>query len=78
MENNKQESRCSGNCMNCNPFQRQFCASQLAFNNMLMMEQIMRLMKKVEDKVDAMQNDEAALIDPLAQEGDGAKVEAPK
>ena len=70
----KTQSRCSGNCMTCNPFQRQFCASQLSYNNMLMMEQMTQLVKAIEEKVEALQNNEATLIEPLdtAQSGDGA------
>jgi len=76
----KTQSHCTGNCMSCNPFQRQFCASQIAYNNMLMIDEMTRLIKTIEEKVEALQNNEATLIDPLdtAQEGDGAKVDAPK
>lgn len=76
MDNKKQESRCNGNCMGCNPFQRQFCASQLSYNNMRMIEQLAQLVDKIEGKIEALQNNEALLIDPLvdtAQKGDGAE-----
>ena len=66
------QSKCTGNCMACTIFQRQYCASQLAYSNMRMLEQVQQVvgelkddMKAVSEKVEAMQNNEALLIDPM-------------
>lgn len=76
----QQVSQCSGNCKQCNLFQRQYCASQLALTNMRMQERMMQQLQKmqmhlddIDRKVEAMQNSEASLIEPnIAQQGDGA------
>jgi hypothetical protein len=73
-------SQCSGNCKQCSLFQRQYCASQLALTNMRMMERMVQQLQKmqmhlddIDRKVEAMQNNEASLIEPnIAQQGDGA------
>lgn len=61
------QSKCTGNCMACTIFQRQYCASQLAYSNMRMLEQIQQTVKNLSDKIDAMQSNEAALFDPTAK-----------
>ena len=35
------QTKCTGNCMACTIYQRQYCASQLSYNNMRMLEQMM-------------------------------------
>ena len=66
------ESKCTGNCMACTILQRQYCASQLAYSNMKMLEQMQQVVvelkesvKTIDEKVEAMQNNEALLIDPM-------------
>lgn len=59
------QSKCTGNCMACTIFQRQYCASQLAYSNMRMLEQMQQTVKNLSDKIDAIQNSEAALFDPI-------------
>ena len=67
------QTKCTGNCMACTIFQRQYCASQLAYSNMKMLEQMQQAaatiqqdIKALKEKVEAMQNSEAALIDPMS------------
>ena len=75
------QSKCTGNCMACTIFQRQYCASQLAYSNMRMLEQMQNEIASIEKKIEAMQNNEATLFYPTIQEertetkaqsGDGA------
>lgn len=75
-----EKPRCTGNCMACQPVQRQYCAAQLAYNGMKMLEQITQAVTALADKVAALQDNEALLIDPnvteeTAQNGDGADKE---
>lgn len=69
-----QNFRCSGNCLNCSPAQRTYCASQHAYSNMkvldTMMETILELKGDVSEmklKIEAMQNNEAMLFDPTSE-----------
>ena len=66
------ESKCTGNCMACTVFQRQYCASQLAYSNMRMLELLQQELTDISEKIEAIQNNEASLFDPTAQEGAGA------
>ena len=73
------QSKCTGNCMACTIFQRQYCASQLAYSNMRMLEQMQQAMADMQKKIEAIQNNEGALFYPviedaqqIAQSGDGA------
>jgi len=75
---NQQNFRCPGNCLQCLPAQRQYCASQHAYSNMKvldrMMETLLGLKGQVEAmqgsigelsaKIEAIQNGEAAVFDP--------------
>lgn len=78
----QQATHCSGNCKQCTLFQRQYCASQLALTNMRMMEKMMQQlqmmqmhMDDIDRKVEALQNNEAVLINPIetTQSGDGVR-----
>lgn len=77
--NNKQQQfRCSGDCMNCNPAQRQYCASQHAYSNMKVLDKMMEVLGKIQEdmtamqgtvkemaaKIEAIQNNEATVFDP--------------
>ena len=74
MEQN--QSRCTGNCMACTIFQRQYCASQLSYSNMKMLEQMQKAVAAISEKIEAIQDNEAHVFDPteniIAQSGDGA------
>ena len=73
-ENNKQQFQCTGNCLNCLPAQRQYCASQHSYSNMKVLDNMMELLKKMQDsvtelneKVDAMQGGEASVFAPNSE-----------
>lgn len=61
------ENKCTGNCMACTIFQRQYCASQLAYSNMRMLEQLQQTVTNLQQKIEAMQNNEAALFYPTLE-----------
>ena len=78
--------KCSGNCLNCSPAQRTYCASQHAYSNMKVLDSVMgailELKSEVSEmkaKIEALQNNEAMLFDPneeklsvnITQSGDG-------
>ena len=80
--------KCSGNCLNCQPAQRAYCASQHAYSNMKVLDAMMNIiiamqgdLKVVSEKIEAMQNNEASIFGiqsedkPIAQKGDGVVVE---
>ncbi len=64
MPENNNPQRCTGNCMNCIAYQRQFCASQLAYSNMRQLEQLSNQVKVLTEKIEAMQNTDAVLFAP--------------
>ena len=71
--------KCSGNCLNCPPAQRTYCASQHSYSNMKvldrMMDEIMSMrqdQKKLAEKIEAIQNSEANIFDPNTPAGDTA------
>ena len=82
----KARRHCTGDCMKCIPFQRQYCAAQLGYNNMRLLESLTTEMRHLREKVEALQNNESLLFNPheddiaaaepqstdMAQEGDGA------
>ena len=75
------QTKCTGNCMSCTIFQRQYCASQLAYSNMRMLEQVQQFMvsmnedvKSLSDKVEAMQNNESTLFYPTITESSDSEV----
>lgn len=83
MEQN--QFKCSGNCLQCLPAQRAYCASQHAYSNMKVLDVVMGMMKVMQDdiktlseKIDAIQNNEAVIFDPNAQSGDGAESRSPE
>lgn len=83
----KQQFKCTGDCLNCHRVQREYCASQKAYDNqrllLEMQESIKSLSGSVEElkiKVSAIQDNEAMVFDPnkdIAQSGDGAEIDAP-
>ena len=65
--------KCSGNCLNCLPAQRTYCASQHSYSNMKVLDQMMGTvismqgdMKEMKEKLDAIQSNEASIFDPNA------------
>jgi len=80
-QNQNQQSgqfKCPGNCLQCLPAQRQYCASQHAYSNMKVLDKIMETLLGMKSQMDAMQgtvgemsakieaiqNGEAAVFDP--------------
>lgn len=73
--------RCPGNCLQCLPAQRQYCASQHAYSNMLVLDKVMETLTAMQSqiaamqgtvqelsaKIEAIQNSEAAVFDPNAE-----------
>ena len=82
MEQNQNQQggqfKCPGNCLQCLPAQRQYCASQHAYSNMKVLDKIMEALLGMKNQIDAMQgtvgelsakieaiqNGEAAVFDP--------------
>ena len=79
--------KCSGDCMNCHPNQRAYCASQFTYNTMRMVENmqqtILAMQGSMEDmnvKIEALQEEKVEVFDPtkkekttITQGGDGVK-----
>lgn len=87
MEQN-QNFKCTGNCLNCLPAQRAYCASQHAYSNMKVLDTMMGIVLEVKEtmeemkvKIEAIQNNEASVFDPtehvIAQSGDGVENRCP-
>ena len=74
----QQQFKCPGNCLQCLPAQRQYCASQHAYSNMMVLDRVMETLMKMQEqigsmqgtiqelsaKIEAIQNSEAAVFDP--------------
>jgi len=63
-----QKFQCSGNCLNCAPAQRGYCASQHAYSNMKVLDKMMEAINKIAEKIEAIQNSEACVFDPYDEE----------
>ena len=80
-QNQNQQSgqfKCPGNCLQCLPAQRQYCASQHAYSNMKVLDKVMEallnmrnqidamqgMVEELSAKIDAIQNGEASVFDP--------------
>ena len=84
-QENQNQFKCSGNCLNCSPAQRAYCASQHSYSNMKVLDTMMGIvlsmqtdMEALSEKIEALQNNEAVIFDPneaIAQDGDGAEEE---
>lgn len=64
-------THCTGDCRRCFPMQRAYCASQIAYNNMKLLESLMlslnslsQGMHKLNEKVEAFNNSEVMLFNP--------------
>lgn len=71
--NNNQNFGCTGNCLNCQPAQRAYCASQHAYSNMKVLDRMMEAVlgmrgeiSALREKIEAIQNNEASVFDPNA------------
>ena len=65
------KSPCTGNCMACAPYQRQYCASQIAYSNMGLITDLIATVEHLAEDVKEMRKDMAAkdageeLINPI-------------
>ena len=85
MANN--DFKCSGNCLNCLPAQRAYCASQHAYSNMKVLDSVMaeiltikKSIGQLEERISTLQDGEASIFNPedTAQNGDGAaRIDSP-
>ena len=74
----EKDFKCTGNCLNCLPAQRAYCASQHAYSNMkvldAMMQEVLNIKNEVASfsgkietisgKLEAIQNNEASIFNP--------------
>lgn len=74
----KQQFQCTGNCLQCLPAQRTYCASQHAYSNMRVLDKAMEVLTSMQEdiramqgevtqlsaRIEAIQSGEAALFDP--------------
>lgn len=69
-------NKCSGNCLNCSPAQRTYCASQHAYSNMMVLDTMMGVVMGLKDEVKALSEkmDNDVVFDPkeIAQKRAGA------
>ena len=82
MEENK-KFQCTGNCLECLPVQRAYCASQHSYNCMRMVQSMQEslntmsgVVEELKTKVSAIQDNEAMVFSTYniqAQEGDGVE-----
>lgn len=78
MAENRTQFQCTGNCLNCIPQQRTYCAAQHSFSNMKVLDRMMEEIIGIKDsiatmkadakemtaRIEAMQNSEAYIFDP--------------
>lgn len=68
--------KCTGDCLKCSQVQRQYCSSQIGYNNMNLLSDLIESvdeMKKdmraeidaLSKKIDAIQSSESELINPI-------------
>lgn len=53
----KQQFQCTGNCLNCIPNQRAYCASQHAYSNMRVLDKVMETLTEMREQISAMQGE---------------------
>lgn len=83
MKDEQKQFQCSGDCLKCIAVQRQYCASQHAYNSMRMIQKMQETLDELaedfdelKEKVAAIQDNEALVFNPnndIAQEGEGAE-----
>lgn len=73
-----QNFKCTGNCLNCLPAQRAYCASQHAYSNMkvldAMMQEVLSLKNEVASLKEELQSNEAKVFDPTSKEKSGIPI----
>lgn len=75
MDSNQNQFKCTGNCLNCLPAQRAYCASQHAYSNMkvldMMMKEILSIkeeMNSISQSIEELQNEGYDIFDPTERE----------
>jgi len=70
-QNQEQQFRCTGDCINCNRAQREYCGAQKGYDNqrlLLEMQKTLAAMsgtvEELKHKVSAIQDNEAMVFDP--------------
>ena len=70
-ETTQAANACTGDCKKCNLYQRAYCSSQIAYNNMNMLaamqetlDTAVQKMKNLEVKIETMQHEEGELVEP--------------
>ena len=59
------KNQCSGDCRSCHPVQRIYCSSQIAYNNMRMLEALQGEMESLKQEIASMRgSDDDGLINP--------------
>ena len=74
-----QQSKCTGNCLNCLPAQRAYCASQHAYSNMQVLDAVMGIVLSIKESVDETKKKVDALqsCDEVFNPESGEKSEIP-
>lgn len=73
-KNQEKQFQCTGDCLHCSPVQRQYCSSQIAYNNLKTLERLEERLEAIDKKIESMEAEETPLINPTketTQEGDG-------
>lgn len=66
--NHQQQFQCSGDCLQCHPNQRQYCAAQFTYNSMRMIEVMQEKMDVLTAKVEALQGNDVTLFKPTQKD----------
>jgi Zn-dependent alcohol dehydrogenase len=64
MENERQVPRCTGNCKACLQVQRQYCATQLSYNNAMAIDALRSEMAELAKKLNDMNSENVEVVDP--------------
>ena len=87
-----QNFKCTGNCLNCIPAQRAYCASQHAYSNMKVLDVMMGIVNGMNEnidkmkgtieelkvKIEAIQNSEATVFDPTEEKSEIPNLHTPQ
>lgn len=70
-QNQEQQFRCTGDCINCNRAQREYCGAQKGYDNWLLLLEMQKTLaamsgtvEELKHKVAAIQDNEAMVFDP--------------
>ena len=80
-QNQEQQFRCTGDCINCNRAQREYCGAQKGYDNqrlLLEMQKTLAAMsgtvEELKHKVAAIQDNETMVFDPSNEDADAAQL----